>query len=319
MLKNFQFAIYRFTYIVKEPLTMPQYKGNVFRSRLGYILRGISCVGSKGDCEKSCQFPQRCIYSQFFETPIPKGSPVQTGQNFAPHPFVLEPPLTPQAEYHPGENFSCDVILIGIAIDLLPWLIYTFDEMGVRRLGLRGKRGRCQLDLVECLPSLESELSQTIYTGASRTVQDTQLTLTLDDVLKNAPQISSRLTLDFVTPTRIKVGGKIIKQLTFEPFIRSLLRRIYHLAYFHCHEQLDVNVEDLWEKSSGIEAESQLRWEVAKRWSYRGNQQVPMDGLVGQIRFEGDLHPFLPLICLGEYLHVGHNTAFGFGKYRVTP
>ena len=44
MLQNFQFARYRFTYTVQEPLRMPHHKGNVFRGRFGYILRHITCI-----------------------------------------------------------------------------------------------------------------------------------------------------------------------------------------------------------------------------------------------------------------------------------
>ena len=35
MLQNVRFARYRFTYTVREPLKMPAYKGNIFRSRFG--------------------------------------------------------------------------------------------------------------------------------------------------------------------------------------------------------------------------------------------------------------------------------------------
>ena len=40
-----------------------------------------------------------------------------------------------------------------------------------------------------------------------------------------------------------------------------------------------------------------------------------MDGFTGPIRFSGELEPFLPFIFLGEYLHIGHHTAFGHGQY----
>ena len=98
MLQNFRFARYRFTYTVQEPLKMPEYKGNVFRGRLGYILRGITCVRGARQCEKECQLPQQCVYSKCFETPVPDDSPFLRGQPFAPHPFVLEPPRTEKLE-----------------------------------------------------------------------------------------------------------------------------------------------------------------------------------------------------------------------------
>ena len=68
MLQNFRFTQYRFAYTVQEPLKMPEYKGNVFRGRLGYILRRTTCVGGAGQCEEACEFPERCVYSRCFET-----------------------------------------------------------------------------------------------------------------------------------------------------------------------------------------------------------------------------------------------------------
>jgi CRISPR/Cas system endoribonuclease Cas6 (RAMP superfamily) len=33
--------------------------------------------------------------------------------------------------------------------------------------------------------------------------------------------------------------------------------------------------------------------------------------------YEGDLGPFLPLLRLGELLHVGKHATFGLGRYEV--
>lgn len=44
-------------------------------------------------------------------------------------------------------------------------------------------------------------------------------------------------------------------------------------------------------------------------------QRMLLEGYVGEMGFRGDLQPFLPLLTLGEHLHVGSYTAFGHGKY----
>ena len=66
-----------------------------------------------------------------------------------------------------------------------------------------------------------------------------------------------------------------------------------------------------------VEHVSHLQWLRRDRYSHRKEASVPMGGFLGKIRFEGDLTPFLPFIYLGEYLHIGHHTAFGFGQYRI--
>lgn len=317
MLQNFRFARYRFTYTVQEPLRMPQHKGNVFRSRFGYILRYIACIGSERQCEKQCQFPERCVYSKCFETPVPDDSPMLRGQPFAPHPFVLEPPHTGQLDYAPGDTFTCNIVLIGEAINLLPWIVLTFQEMGKRRIGLQNKRGQCQLNKVESLPARGSHQPQTIYTAETEMLTDDGLILRLDDVMQTAPHTTDAIELEFITPTSIKVNGKWTSQLTFENLLRNLLRRIRFLSYFHCGEDLDVDAPALIEAASAVTHHLRLTWLRRDRYSYRAEKSVPMGGFIGKVRFEGELEPFLPFIYLGEYLHIGHHTAFGFGQYRI--
>ncbi len=64
-----------------------------------------------------------------------------------PHPFVIEPPDTEKQSFEPGEAFSFHVILIGQAIDYLPYFIYTFTELG--KQGIGQGRGKYDLILVE--------------------------------------------------------------------------------------------------------------------------------------------------------------------------
>ena len=318
MLQNFRFARYRFTYTVQEPLKMPQDKGNIFRGRFGYVLRHITCVGSSEHCEKQCQFPDRCVYSKCFETPVPDNSPMLRGQPFAPHPFVLEPPHTGQLDYAPGDTFTCNLTLIGDAIHLLPWMVFTFDQIGKQRIGLRDKRGQCQLDKVESLPAHDNHSSQTIYTAETEMLTGDGLILRLDDMMQAAPHITDEIELEFLTPTSIKVDGKWTSALTFEHLVRNLLRRIRFLSYFHCGEDLDVDALALIKAAGSVTHNPRLNWLRKDRYSYRTEKSVPMGGFIGKVRFIGELGPFLPFIYLGEHLHIGHHTAFGFGQYRLT-
>ena len=238
-------------------------------------------------------------------------------QPYAPHPFVLEPPHTGQSDYAPGDTITCNLTLIGEAINLLPWMVFTFDQIGKRRIGLQGKRGQCQLDTVESLPAQSSQSSQTIYTAKSEMLTDDGLILRRDDVMQAAPLITDEIELEFLTATSIKVDGRWTSQLTFEHLIRNLLRRIRFLSYFHCGEDLDVDAPALIKAAGSVTHHLRLNWLRRDRYSYRTEKSVPMGGFIGKARFKGALEPFLPFIYLGEYLHIGHHTAFGFGQYRI--
>ena len=146
---------------------------------------------------------------------------------------------------------------------------------------------------------------------------DEGLILGLEDVMHDAPHDIDTIALEFITSTSIKVDGRWMRTLTFEHLIRNLLRRIRFLSYFHCGEDLDVDAPAVIADACSVKHESDLHWLRADRWSYRQESSIPMDGFIGKIRFDGQLAPFLPFICLGEYLHIGHHTAFGHGQYRL--
>ncbi len=44
---------------------------------------------------------------------------------------------------------------------------------------------------------------------------------------------------------------------------------------------------------------------------------MKLGGFIGEITFEGNIEPFMPLIKVGEVLHVGKGTGFGLGRYKT--
>ena len=111
-----------------------------------------------------------------------------------------------------GDTFACNLILIGEAMNLLPWMVFTFHEMGKRRIGLRDQRGVCQLEKVESLPARRDHPLQTIYTAETETLTDEGMILRLADVMEDTPQAADAIELEFLTPTSIKVNGTVDKQ-----------------------------------------------------------------------------------------------------------
>ena len=87
-------------------------------------------------------------------------------------------------------------------------MVFTFDQIGKRRVGLQDERGQCQLEKIESLPTCVNQQSQTIYTAETKMPTNEGLILGLDDVMQAAPHISDKIQLEFLTPTSIKVNGK---------------------------------------------------------------------------------------------------------------
>jgi hypothetical protein len=99
--------------------------------------------------------------------------------------------------------------------------------------------------------------------------------------------------------------------------IDLLLGRLEALSLFHCGGGWTPNTA-LCELASHIKVVAKdLRLQRLERYSNRYRQKWPLHGIVGSITFVGDLAPFLPLLRLGEFLHIGAGTAFGLGPYEL--
>ncbi|GAH99500.1 unnamed protein product, partial [marine sediment metagenome] len=94
------FRIGKFKLIAKpkDRLYLPAYKGSTLRGGFGQTLKRVVCVTKNKEC-KNCLLKEKCVYSYIFETPPPKDATRLRKYPFAPHPFVIEPPVERKEEY----------------------------------------------------------------------------------------------------------------------------------------------------------------------------------------------------------------------------
>jgi len=161
-LDTFRVARFRFALEAKDPLHLPPYKGSVLRGAFGHVFRSVGCVARRGECPP-CVLKGACPYSYIFETPPPADTLILRKYPYAPHPFVLEPPLDATTIYEPGSLFTFGLVLIGKGIDYLPYFVYAFDELG--RLGLG--RGKGKYRLVQVVLVRDPDQVVPIYNGTT--------------------------------------------------------------------------------------------------------------------------------------------------------
>lgn len=75
-----------------EPVSLPPFLGSTLRGALGHALKQAVCVVDHNDCSR-CPVAPQCVYPRFFETRVPPGIEHLQGQQYAPLPFILEPPI----------------------------------------------------------------------------------------------------------------------------------------------------------------------------------------------------------------------------------
>ena len=292
-----------------DPFVLPPYKGSTLRGGFGSTFRRVVCVVRDKECA-DCLLKGKCVYSYVFETPPPADTAIMRKYEAAPHPFVIEPPFERKRVYRPSEELLFGLVLIGKAIDYLPYFIYTFDELG--KTGIGKGRGRFELR------SVVSD-GETVYDSTSKTLRQVSPMALPLDAKPGRGRKKDRLTLSFLTPTRIVYDARLTLDLEFHVLIRNLLRRLSLVQYFHGNGQPSAfDFKGLIEKAKEVKTvERDLRWYDWERYSGRQERRINMGGFVGEITFEGNFAPFMPLVKAGEILHVGKGTTFGLGRYEV--
>ena len=313
--RNFVLTHYRLHLTPQEPLKLPVWnKGNTIRGGFGTLFRRLVCVDLRLECN-ACELRYRCAYTQVFNPFVPpEATRLSKNQNI-PRPFVFKPPLETKTRYLPGEPVVFEWVLVGRAIAYLTYFIVAFQELGAGGFG--PNRARCQLSLIEALkPNGQTDV---VYDGRDSTVHPQPHAIpwrSLMDQARTWPAVNE-IRLRFLTPTTLKAEGRLVAVPRFHHLLKRLRDRLNALAYFHCGEALDLDFRALGEKAEQIQTlPTQSRWVDRSRHTRRGFTQK-LSGFIGEVTYRGELQPFLPLLLLGEYTHVGKNAAFGNGWYRL--
>ncbi len=308
---SFQVNSFLFSLIPDENILLPAYKGSTLRGGFGHAFKRVTCALKNKECI-NCLLKEKCIYSYIFETPPPSDTKLMRKYRTAPHPFIIEPPLESQRIYKPSDRLEFGLILVGRAIDYLPYFIYTFDELG--KIGIGKGKAKYKLSDVSCD-------GKTIYDSKGKTLKSfSSSILNLEfGILNSIKGFSQTLKLSFITPTRILYNAHLTLDLEFHILIRNLLRRISLLFYFHCGgDTSEWDFRGMIDKAKEIKVkETNLHWYDWQRYSNRQETRIKMGGFIGDITFEGNIKPFISLIKAGEILHVGKGSAFGLGKFRI--
>jgi hypothetical protein len=347
-MEDFKVARYRFIIEALEQLSLPPYKGSTFRGGFGSAFRSIACSDRRAECG-SCLLSGTCPYAYVFETAPPEGSQALSKFERVPHPFVLEPPLTRQQQFSPGDVLPVGVVLTGRGIDFLPYFIVAFQEFG--RMGIGRGRGRFRLKSVYAVTGTDSggsslpgplshdaeelnlldcnDQGPLVFDGDTNKVYTRDIIVKWQDflesscmMLENQKSGASRATVFFDTMTRLKFAGSLEDRPEFHIIIRSLLRRASSLLYFHHGTTLDMDFSGFISKAGAVRLASyDTKWVDWERYSSRQDARMKLGGIVGSATYEFPevelARMFLPWLLLAEYVHIGKGATFGLGEIRA--
>ncbi len=222
-----------------------------------------------------------------------------------PKPYILCPNGDHKTQWQKGELYCFDLVLFGSSIEL------TDSVLVGLKIGEKLGFGRERTPFTITSISTYSALGKVSGVHPMRLIER----------LSHQDMMGDELALQFVTPTRIKHHGRILRQnlpgLDF--WCNQILRRLTQLCRFWVDDNPQL-LDDLYQERPLLarhQVTSHCYYEDWQRYSHRQKEQLPFGGLKGQISFHGDINAAKPLLEIGQILHLGGKTTFGLGRYQL--
>lgn len=284
-----------------ENTRLPMNKVSAIRGGMGEMLLRTNCIRDR-KCEK-CDFQTECIvrrtmYSQFDQKP----DFVTTGDSVG---YVLECENYEEF-FKSDEMLKFNLILFGKTIVYFSQFLQALYQLGEFGLG----KEHSKYEIV----SITNTVGKDILKGQNIFMEQYEVQTIWDYVIYRMSQSTGKENkIRFKTPATLKYQGQIQKELSLEAIISAILRRIYILD---CFEGLKCDEMHWCGEYPEIILENSRQMTVY-RYSSTQNQKVPLRGVKADLRLAKIPEGLLPLLLAGELIHVGKNTSFGFGRYRV--
>jgi hypothetical protein len=329
----FALGLFRFTLVPQETVFVPAVnKANMLRGAFGHSLRKLCCVPQCTNA-RECPLASSCPYKVIFEPSPPADADRLRRNQDVPRPFIFRAnPDDKKTKFLPGEKFQFSLVLIGRALDHLPYFVLSFRDLAAEGIGLN--RARCELQLVE-EQMLNSLINASLLQAGSQSnpSPDHKIFASSDQVFhspkgldleqwiaQRVRQLSSgrEISISFLTPTLLKAENAITRSPEFHHLFKRLRDRINSLSTFFGNGPLSADFAGLGLRAEQVRTvSSDVQWVERFRTSSRTHQRHELSGFTGTAVYAGELHEFLPWLALGELIHIGKHTAFGSGWMSV--
>jgi CRISPR-associated endoribonuclease Cas6 len=307
----------KFTLVATQKIKLPKHPGSTLRGAFGHALKSLTCNIENTECQ-GCNLNQMCAYAWLFNPHLTEKEKQQTSNRFhnKPRPFVFEPKTNGKEIFHPGQEINFNLNLFGSTYKFLPYIIESWRYLEGKGLG-KG-RGKFVLSEIWDINDLTGK-AERIYSEYANRVHNSEIKISDENVKKLEQNLTGdHLRIKLLTPMLLKYQGDYVKKIEFHVLMRNLFRRLSSLSQFYGGESLDIEFNAYLERAKEIDLiKDYTNWQSWKRYSSRQNQRIKMCGVTGEVEYQGELKEFLPYLILGQYIHVGKNTVFGLGNFKI--
>lgn len=296
-----------FTVEFLEDTEMPADKVSALRGGMGEMLLRSNCVRDRG-C-KDCDFRGECIvqrtmYTRYEVTP----DFVTTNDSVG---YILECEDREES-FLAGDRLGFNLVLFGKTIVYFNQYMQAFFALGREGVGKNHSRF--------LIVSVTNTKGKTLVAGDSVYMRHYQIQTIWDYVEYRMGQIQAegcRNTLQFQAPLTLKYQEGFLEAFHAEAIWNAVRRRIYMLE---CYEGIEPSiygcgVPDVLPCPDIVSQRPEKA--SVRRYSSTQERRMILRGIKGYVQLREIPMDVLPVLLAGELTHIGKNTSFGFGRYRL--
>ncbi len=296
-----------FTIKFVENTVMPINKASALRGGMGEMLLRMNCIRDR-DCGK-CDFETECLVRRIMYSQMAIQPKFMTAGDSVGYVLDCE---NYQEEFKKGEMLDFSLLLFGKTIVYFAQILDAFFRLGLYGIGKNHSRYQ--------IISVTNTKKEKMLDGNDILMERYQVQMLADyvcyrmDHFKQKPNGQMSLKVRFKTPLSLKYRGWFLKEFDVEAIDAAIRRRIYILD---CFEGISIEQEEIYSKGSPAIVWQSHRQVSVPRYSNRRNEKMRLWGIEGECLVENVSDEFLWLLLAGELTHIGKNTSFGFGRYRI--
>ena len=103
------------------------------------------------------------------------------------------------------------------------------------------------------------------------------------------------------------------------PHVRRVRDRISLLSLLWEGSEWQAGYKAIGDRAeAAVTQRTDGRWNVHERHSTKTDRDMPVEGFLGSVFYDGADTQLWPLLRMGEEIHVGQHAVWGNGRYRVS-
>lgn len=294
----------KFTLTATADALMPKHKTSGLRGGMGEMLLRQNCIRDR-NCE-ACDFKNDCIVRQAMYPRMDIQPTFMKGNDGSGYIISCE---NNREIFHQGDSFDFYLTLFGKQIAAFSLLLGAFYALGQNGIG----KDKATFEIT----AITNEKKEKVMDGYDIYLQNLGIRRLYEYVQYRESMInitSDHATLKLTSPLSVKHQGQMLSDINMEAFWEALKRRIYILD---CLEGIEEDIRKQEYDALPQITAKKCHTVSVPRFSNHHHNKMKWKGIEGTVELSEINKKIWPLLIAGEITHIGKNTSFGFGRYRI--